>query len=42
LRSAIAASILQKADIKKVVNLKGGFLTWKKEGLPYTTCNQEI
>ncbi|MES5894104.1 MULTISPECIES: MBL fold metallo-hydrolase [Bacillus cereus group] len=42
LRSAIAASILQKADIKKVFNLKGGFLAWKKEGLPYTTCNQEI
>lgn len=35
LRSAIAASILQKADIKKVVNLKGGFLTWKKKGSLY-------
>ncbi|PFS50186.1 rhodanese-like domain-containing protein, partial [Bacillus thuringiensis] len=39
LRSAIAASILQKAGIKEVVNLKGGFIAWKKEGLPYTTCN---
>jgi hydroxyacylglutathione hydrolase len=35
LRSAIAASILQKAGIKEVVNLKGGFLEWKKCGLPY-------
>ncbi|MBG9715068.1 MBL fold metallo-hydrolase [Bacillus cereus] len=35
LRSAIAASILQKAGIKEVVNLKGGFLEWKKFGLPY-------
>ena len=32
LRSAIAASILQRAGIKEVVNLKGGFLAWKKKG----------
>ena len=31
LRSAIAASILQRAGIKEVVNLKGGFLAWKKK-----------
>ncbi|PFL58928.1 Zn-dependent hydrolase, partial [Bacillus cereus] len=35
LRSAIAASILQRAGIKEIVNLKGGFLAWKKSGLPY-------
>ncbi|MFK4011534.1 MBL fold metallo-hydrolase [Bacillus cereus] len=35
LRSAIAASILQKSGIKEVVNLKGGFLEWKRFGLPY-------
>ncbi|WP_459500216.1 MBL fold metallo-hydrolase [Bacillus sp. C1] len=38
LRSAIAASILQRVGIKEVVNLKGGFLAWKKAGLPYATC----
>ncbi|MDZ4590256.1 MBL fold metallo-hydrolase [Bacillus cereus group sp. BceL295] len=42
LRSAIAASILQRAGIKEVVNLKGGFLAWKEEGLPYTTCNLNV
>ncbi|PFP47671.1 Zn-dependent hydrolase, partial [Bacillus cereus] len=34
LRSAIAASILQRAGINEVVTLKGGFLAWKKSGLP--------
>ena len=42
LRSAIATSILQRAGIKEVVNLKGGFLAWKEEGLPYTTCNLNV
>ncbi|MED2150765.1 rhodanese-like domain-containing protein, partial [Bacillus thuringiensis] len=42
LRSAIAASILQRAGIKEVVNLKGGFLAWKKERLPYTTSNLNV
>ncbi|MEC2676559.1 rhodanese-like domain-containing protein, partial [Bacillus cereus] len=42
LRSAIAASILQRAGIKEVVNLKGGFLAWKKEKLPYTTSNLNV
>ena len=42
LRSAIAPSILQRAGIKEVVNLKGGFLAWKEEGLPYTTCNLNV
>ncbi|PFJ18609.1 Zn-dependent hydrolase [Bacillus cereus] len=42
LRSAIAASILQKAGIKEVVNLKGGFLAWKKAGLPFNTCNLKV
>ncbi|MGH1328173.1 MBL fold metallo-hydrolase [Bacillus pretiosus] len=42
LRSAIAASILQRAGIKEVVNLKGGFLAWKKEELPYITCNRNV
>ncbi|MED2766003.1 MBL fold metallo-hydrolase [Bacillus thuringiensis] len=41
LRSAIAASILQTAGIKEVVNLKGGFLAWEKAGLSYTTCNKK-
>ncbi|QBP90316.1 MBL fold metallo-hydrolase (plasmid) [Bacillus mycoides] len=35
LRSAIGASILQRAGLKGVVNLKGGFLAWGKSGLPY-------
>ncbi|PES62095.1 Zn-dependent hydrolase [Bacillus cereus] len=42
LRSAIAASILQRAGIKEVVNLKGGFLAWKKAGLPYDTFNSKV
>ncbi|HDR3907407.1 rhodanese-like domain-containing protein [Bacillus cereus group sp. N17] len=42
LRSAIAVSILQKVGIKEVVNLKGGFLAWKKAGLPYTTYNLSV
>ncbi|WP_147535618.1 MBL fold metallo-hydrolase [Bacillus marasmi] len=33
-RSAIAASLLQAYGIKKVVNLKGGYLDWAKEKLP--------
>lgn len=42
LRSAIAASILQRAGIKEVVNLKGGFLAWKKAGLPYDTFSSKV
>ncbi|EJS56561.1 hypothetical protein ICG_02363 [Bacillus cereus BAG1X1-3] len=42
LRSAIAASILQRAGIKDVVNLKGGFLAWKNAGLPYDTFNSKV
>ena len=42
LRSAIAVSILQKVGIKEVVILKGGFLAWKKAGLPYTTYNLSV
>ncbi|MGK0537410.1 rhodanese-like domain-containing protein, partial [Bacillus sp. 'calajunan'] len=30
------------AGIKEVVNLTGGFLAWKKEGLPYITCNRNV
>lgn len=33
-RSAIAASILQKNGIKEVINLKGGYLAWQNEKLP--------
>ncbi len=33
-RSAIAASVLQAAGIKNVVNLSGGYVAWKSEGLP--------
>ncbi|PES85681.1 Zn-dependent hydrolase [Bacillus cereus] len=42
LRSAIAASILQRAGIKEVVNLKEGFLAWKRAGLPYDTFNSKV
>ena len=33
-RSAIAASVLQAAGFKNVVNLTGGYLAWKSAGLP--------
>ncbi|TWU47055.1 MBL fold metallo-hydrolase [Rubripirellula reticaptiva] len=32
-RSAIAASVLQAAGFKKVVNLTGGYMAWKEAGL---------
>ncbi|WP_339745068.1 rhodanese-like domain-containing protein [uncultured Rubinisphaera sp.] len=35
-RSAIAASVLQAAGFKNVVNLTGGYTAWKAEGLPST------
>jgi hydroxyacylglutathione hydrolase len=33
-RSAIAASVLQAAGFKNVVNLTGGYVSWKSAGLP--------
>ncbi|TWU04810.1 MBL fold metallo-hydrolase [Stieleria varia] len=33
-RSAIAASVLQAAGFKNVVNLTGGYMAWKAAGLP--------
>lgn len=33
-RSAIAVSVLQAAGFKNVVNLTGGYLAWKGDGLP--------
>ncbi len=33
-RSAIAASLLQRAGIENVLNLDGGFTGWTREGLP--------
>lgn len=33
-RSAIAASLLQAAGIKDVINLQGGFDAWQNQGLP--------
>jgi len=33
-RSAIAASVLQAAGLKRIVNLTGGFTAWKSAGLP--------
>jgi len=36
-RSAIAASVLQAAGRKNVLNLTGGFSAWVNEGLPTTT-----
>ncbi|TWU44243.1 putative polyketide biosynthesis zinc-dependent hydrolase BaeB [Novipirellula aureliae] len=33
-RSAIAASVLQAAGFKNVVNLTGGYVAWKSAGLP--------
>ncbi|QDT04793.1 Beta-lactamase hydrolase-like protein [Rubripirellula lacrimiformis] len=33
-RSAIAASVLQAAGVKQVINLTGGYMAWKSAGLP--------
>ncbi|RMA93024.1 rhodanese-like domain-containing protein [Hydrogenothermus marinus] len=33
-RSAIASKLLEKWGVKKVYNLNGGILNWKKENLP--------
>lgn len=33
-RSAIAASVLQAAGFKNVVNMSGGYVAWKRAGLP--------
>tara|TARA_R110002049_G_scaffold182485_2_gene350368 strand:- start:108555 stop:109979 length:1425 start_codon:yes stop_codon:yes gene_type:complete len=33
-RSAVAASVLQAAGFKSVVNLSGGYVAWKSAGLP--------
>jgi len=33
-RSAIAASVLQASGVKNVINLTGGYLAWKSDGLP--------
>ncbi len=33
-RSAIAASLLQAAGFKNIVNLTGGYTAWKSDGLP--------
>jgi hydroxyacylglutathione hydrolase len=33
-RSAIAASVLQRAGIKHVINLTGGIVAWRNAGLP--------
>lgn len=33
-RSAIGVSVLQAAGLKNVVNLTGGYMAWKSEGLP--------
>lgn len=33
-RSSIAASVLQAAGFKNVVNLTGGYAAWKRDGLP--------
>lgn len=40
-RSSIAASILQKHGVKRVINLAGGYSRWSKEGLPVTK-GQEV
>ncbi len=37
IRSAIAASILQRNGIKEVINLQGGYIAWLEEGL--SNCN---
>lgn len=34
-RSAIAASVLQAGGIKEVINLSGGYIRWREEGLPH-------
>ncbi len=39
-RSAIGASVLQAAGLKNVVNMAGGYLAWKREGLPSTSSRQ--
>jgi hydroxyacylglutathione hydrolase len=40
-RSVIAASIVQRAGVKNVINLAGGIEAWKLEMLPVTTGWQE-
>lgn len=42
LRSAIAASILQKAGIKEVVNLKGDLLHGKRRASLYNMQSQRV
>jgi hydroxyacylglutathione hydrolase len=41
-RSAIGASVLQAAGFKDVVDLTGGYLRWKKEGLPSVRSNANL
>ena len=36
-RSSIACSLLQRAGLKRVVNVIGGFDAWNKAGLPVVT-----
>ncbi len=33
-RSSMASQFLEKAGFKKIYNLQGGIIQWKKEGLP--------
>ncbi|MGB7323388.1 MAG: rhodanese-like domain-containing protein [Rubripirellula sp.] len=41
-RSAIAASVLQAAGFKKVVDLAGGYMAWKDAGLPSVKSQSAI
>lgn len=41
-RSSIAASILQKHGIAKVINLAGGYSRWSQEGLPVKKEEREV
>ncbi|MEO1619237.1 MAG: rhodanese-like domain-containing protein, partial [Planctomycetota bacterium] len=36
-RSAIAVSVLQAAGLKNAVNLAGGYMAWKADGLASVT-----
>jgi hydroxyacylglutathione hydrolase len=40
-RSVIAASILQRAGIKNVINLDGGIEAWKRAGLPVESLSKD-
>ncbi|MES2778677.1 MAG: rhodanese-like domain-containing protein [Bacteroidota bacterium] len=41
-RSQEAAERMHKKGFQKVVDMDGGFMRWKEEGLPYTNNDQKL